>query len=181
MNGRYHGWRRWMVSGVIMAALTGLLAVQGCASSTGGANLAPAPLTGRTAPDFRLTDLNGNTVTLSKLRGKTVFLNFWASWCVPCREEMPEIQKTYLKYKDKGVVIIGIDLFEPENDVRQFVRDGNYGWTFVIDKTQEVTSTYRVTGIPTSLFIDKNGVIRAMNTGAMHLATIDRMLGLAMR
>ena len=143
----------WFVLGLLMLILPGLLAAQGCAPSAPES----APEVGHLAPDFTLTDLEGNSVTLSAVRGKVVFINFWATWCPPCRKEMPEIEAIYQEYKNQDVVVIGVDLLVSEifkgydeNDVHQFVQQGGYSWTFVIDTTGQVAENYGITAIPTS-------------------------------
>ena len=169
--------------GVLTIAMIGLLAAQGCSSSPTGSNLdglAPAPEVGRLAPDFTLVGLDGNQVSLSDFRGKTVFVNFWATWCPPCRAEMPEMEAVYQEYKDRDVVIIGVDIVEPEDTVRQYVQEGGYSWTFVLDTTGEVNNNYRVTSIPTSFFLDREGIIRAVNIGPMNKRAIESTLALAM-
>ncbi len=185
--------------GLLTIVLLGLLVIQGCTSSApdvtngrqpgppGSGELPPAPEVGRLAPDFTLADLEGNQVTLSDFRGKTVFINFWATWCPPCRAEMPEIEAIHQEYKDKGVVVIGVDILVSEilkgydeNDVRQFVQQGGYNWTFVLDTTGEVTESYNITAIPTSFFIDREGVIRAVNIGAMTKRAMESKLAEAM-
>lgn len=159
-----------------MAAIIGSLAVQGCIPP------APPPMeVGHPAPDFTLTDLEGNTVTLSDFRGKVVFINFWASWCPPCRAEMPEIEAVYQEYKDKGVVFISVNIQEDESIVREFVQKGGYSWTFVIDTTGEVTKNYRVVTIPANFFLDKEGIIRAVKIGAVTKREIESRLAEAMK
>ncbi len=168
---------------VLMAvALLGLLATQGCTTTAPGLGGLGS---GRPAPDFTLIDLDGNQVSLSDFRGKTVFLNFWATRCPPCREEMPEIEAIHQEYKDKDVVVIGIHVigggwFEPEDNIRQFVQEGGYNWTFVTDITGEVTVSYKITLIPTSFFIDSEGMIRAMKIGAMSKGAMEINLAMAM-
>ena len=155
---------------LLVLAVMGLPASLGCtytSDNTPGAAKSIGPRTGQLAPDFTLTDLNGNRTSLSDFRGKRVFINFWATWCPPCREEMPAIELFHQEYKDRDVVVIGVDLYEPEEEVRRFVQDGGYSWTFVIDKTGQVARDYRVIGIPTSFFLDREGVIRAVTTGPM--------------
>ena len=135
---------------------------------------------GDTAPDFTLTDLDGNQVSLSDLRGKVVFLNFWATWCPPCRAEMPDIEAVYQKYKDQDVVILGIDIQESESRVRQFVEvDNDYNWTFLLDGTGVVSNAYEVTSIPYSFFIDTTGVIKATQIGAMSMSRMESLLAKA--
>lgn len=159
---------------LMAVALLGLLATQGCTAAAPGLGV------GNPAPDFTLIDLEGNQVSLSDFRGKTVFINFWATWCGPCRAEMPEIEAIHQEYKDKDVVVIGMDVFEPEGVVRQYIEEGGYSWTFVIDTTGEVTTSYKVTAIPTSFFIDSEGIIRAVKIGAMTKGAMEANLAMAM-
>jgi len=94
---------------------------------------------------------------------------------------MPEMEAVHQEYKDKDVVVIGVDIFEDEDKVRRFVERGGYSWTFVIDTTGEVTRNYGVTATPTSFFLDREGIIRAVNIGAMSEETIEAKLASAMR
>jgi len=173
----------------ILALTLALLLVQGCspAAAPGESNPVagqPAPgrpELGKMAPDFTLKDLDGNTVSLSDLRGKVVFLNFWATWCPPCRAEMPDIEALHQKYRDQGVVILGVDLRESESTVRTYVEGGGYTWTFLLDKTGQVGTQYRVSAIPTSYFIDSEGIIRSLAIGGMPAATMEANLAKAMQ
>lgn len=127
-----------------------------------------APKVGSRAPDFELVDLNtGQPVTLSSLKGKPVWINFWATWCPPCKEEMPIMEKLYDEYKDKGLVILGVDVQEKESDVLPYIKEGGYSWTFVIDKTGKITDSYHVNGLPSHYFIDKDGTIQAIVIGGL--------------
>ena len=177
--------KRGAVAVFIIIAL-GLLLIQACTPSSqamqGGQQEAAVGINvGELAPDFTLTDLEGNSVTLSEYRGKVVFINFWATWCPPCRAEMPDIESLYQEYKDKGLVVIGIDIGEPEATVRQFVQRGGYSWTFVLDNTGGVAANYNIRAIPTSFFIDREGVIQAVNIGAMTKRAMEIKLDEAMR
>lgn len=163
----------------------GILAAPGCTPSSpsvenGSQETAVGVKVGELAPDFTLTDLEGNSVTLSEYRGKVVFINFWATWCPPCRAEMPEIEAVYQEYKDKGVVVIGVDILEPEDVVREFVEQGGYSWIFVLDATGAVSDDYKITAIPTSFFIDREGVIQVVNIGAMTKRAMEAELTEAM-
>ena len=183
--------RNWRYSlraalGLLFIALFGVLVAQACTPSSqalgGGEQETTVGVgVGEMAPDFALTDLEGNPFRLSDLRGKVVFINFWATWCPPCRAEMPEIEAIYQEYKDKGVVVVGVDIMETEAEVRQFVQRGGYSWTFVIDKTGEVTAGYSIAAIPTSIFIDREGIIRAVNIGAMTKRAMEAKLAETMR
>lgn len=168
----------WSVLGLLAIVIFGLLATQGCTPSAqdkrngqepGPSELPPAPEVGRLAPDFTLTDLEGNSVTLSDFRGKVVFLNFWTQWCPSCRAEMPEIEAVYQEYKSQDVVVIGVDILlweifrgYDESEVRQYVQQGGYNWTFVLDTTGEVSTNYGITAIPSSFFLDREGIIKTM-------------------
>lgn len=163
---------RLVLPGVLALILLGLTVSQGCVRQ----GTPSTSLVGRSAPNFTLNDLAGNQVTLSDFRGKVVFLNFWATWCPSCRAEMPEIEAAYQNYQGQNVVFIGVDLYENGDRVRNFVQEGGYSWTFVIDATGEVTKNYAVTGIPASFFLDKKGVVRAIKVGAMNREEIESQL-----
>lgn len=172
--------------GLLAVVLTGILVIQGCTSSSqsitsDGPEATAAVNVGESAPDFTLIDLEGNQVSLSDFRGKTVFVNFWATWCPPCRAEMPEIEAVYQEYKNKDVVVIGVDIMEPEDVVHRFVEQGGYSWIFVLDTSGEVAANYRVTAIPTSFFIDREGIIQTVNIGGMTKRDIENRLAEAMR
>ena len=158
------------------ALLLGAFVAAACSDSNQEAdavNSPPAAKEGRLAPNFILSDLDGNEISLSNLRGKPVIVNFWATWCPPCREEMPAIETLYQQYKYLGVEIIGIGMMENENRVREFVEEGNYNWTFAIDTKGEISWDYRVVAIPTSFFIDSQGIISSIHRGPMNTSDIE--------
>ena len=165
--------RKRIVLLTLVVIISGLLLAAGC-------GLEAAPEIGHPAPDFTLTDLDGNEVNLSDFRGKVVFLNFWAVGCPPCRFEMPEMEALYQEYKDRDVVIIGVDLGEYRSSVKSFVEENGYSWTFVIDTNGLVAWDYLITGIPSSFFIDEDGIIRALQIGMMSRATMEAKLAEAM-
>ncbi len=140
----------------------------------------PAPIKGRYPPDFALNTLDGKPLKLSDLRGKPVWINFWASWCPPCRAEMPEMKQRYARFKDKGLVIVGVDLAESADTVKQFVTGNGYDWTFVLDTDNAVGQQYFVSGIPTHLFVGKDGIIKAVQTGGIPGQMMDRYLDMIM-
>jgi len=121
---------------------------------------------GNLAPDFQLQDLNGDTVSLSDLRGSPVMLNFWATWCPPCRAEMPYMQQIYVEWQDKGLVILTINLRENSSKVRQFMQSNNLYFPVLLDANGNVAQKYNVTGIPTTFFISKDGIIQERKLGA---------------
>ena len=112
---------------------------------------------GSPAPDFALQTLEGESVKLSDYKGKVVLITVWASWCEPCRDEMPFIEKAYETYKDQGFVVLGVNHKENNVSIKGFA--DNFGLTFPIlmDKEGIVASKYKVTPLPTSFFIDKEG------------------------
>lgn len=128
---------------------------------------APQPAVGYHAPDFTLTTLDGAEFTLSELRGQPVVLNFWATWCGPCQRELPALQTAAERY-DGRIVIAGVDQAEPPALVQEYV--SRFGLTFPIplDEKQEVAGRYNVMGLPTTFFIDSDGVIRRIWSGEMN-------------
>ncbi len=142
----------------------------GTSSGTGvtNAGLQTAVKVGALAPNFALNEIDtGKLLNLTSLRGKPVWVNFWASWCGPCKAEMPEMKQRYAKYKDKGLTILGVDDKEDNATVKQFTELNGYNWTFVIDGDGSVLQQYVVSGIPTHLFLDKNGVIKYLIVGGI--------------
>lgn len=122
---------------------------------------------GNTAPDFELKLLTGEMTKLSDYRGKKVMLNFWATWCPPCKAEMPEMQQFYEATKDE-VAILAVNM-DPQNDVAGFVKDMGITFPILLDEKNEVNQNYQIISIPTTFFIDENGVITHKFIGAMTL------------
>jgi peroxiredoxin len=140
----------------------------------------PLAQEGRAAPDFLLERADGGTLRLSDLQGSPVLVNFWATWCPPCRREMPELVDAYAEYEDAGLVIVGIDLQEPDDVVQGFADEFGVTFPLVVDRDGELSDVWRlggpVQGIPTSYFIDATGVIRSFYYGPMSGDTIaDRL------
>jgi peroxiredoxin len=134
---------------------------------------------GQVAPDFELLSITGNKVKLSDLRGKTVILNFWATWCPPCRAEIPEMQKFYENNKNNNVEILAINLTNTESSpdtVKDFVRDNGMTFNILLDKQGKIGNLYGAITIPTSYIIDKNGIIRGKHVGPMSYETMDRFI-----
>ena len=138
--------------------------------------LPPAPAVGHPAPDFSLPTVDGGMVTLSELRGTPVVLNFWATWCPPCRAELPELQAASLRYADK-IAIIGVNQVESVGLVAAFVSDMGLTFAIPLDAQGQVSRFYQVRSLPTSFFIDRDGVIRQMQIGPVTEATLVQLLG----
>ncbi len=127
------------------------------------------------APDFTLQTLDGEEITLSKLKGKAILLDFWATWCGPCREAVPHLVELYRSYQDRGLEIIGVNLDKSNPDaVRTYVKAFNIPYPIVI-APDEVVRNYGVTGLPTTILIDKEGKIREKFMGFN--STISKQMG----
>ena len=109
--------------------------------------------------DFNLLDLNGKRVMLSDFKGKIVFLNFWATWCPPCREEMPSMQKLYTRFKDKDFAMLAVSMKEPASVVKKFFKDNSLTFTALLDSDGELMTPFGVRAIPTTYIIDRDGAI----------------------
>lgn len=124
------------------------------------------PAVGSPAPDFTLTlypsyraDLP-ERITLSDLRGKVVVMNFWASWCVECHKEANALEATYRRYKDRGVVFLGIDYLDTETPALAYLQQYDVTYPNGLDVQQRIARAYRITGVPETFFIDRNGIVR---------------------
>lgn len=123
---------------------------------------------GNTAPDFKLPTLEGETIQLSDLRGERVMINFWATWCPPCRAEMPDMQKFH---ENKDVNILAVNLTETEGsliNIQNFVNDYDITFPILKDENTEVANTYQIQPIPTTFMVDSKGVIQFKAFGAMN-------------
>ena len=128
------------------------------------ATAGPTPVTIRTsrqpesAADFKIDLLSGGELSLSDLRGKVVVLNFWGSWCPPCRAEMPAFESIYREYQDKGVVFVGVAVSDVEDEAREFAERVGVTYPLGLDSGR-IAATYRITAMPTTYFIDQDGRI----------------------
>src|SRR3972149_5609247 len=161
--------RRWttvMIAILILSLGWPVLSrVPQAATTNGGPP--PSPREGFSAPDFTLDLLGGGQVTLSELRGKVVMVNLWASWCPPCRAEMPAIEKVYRANKERGLEVLAVNSTVQDNeaDAADFVQ--NFGLTFPIplDRTVAVSARYQLRALPSTYFIDRGGLIRSVVIG----------------
>ena len=149
-----------------LGVLLGVLLLAACGT-------APAARLGSPAPDFTLQTVDGTPLRLSDLKGKPVFMNFWATWCVPCREEMPAMQALYEQYRDRGLVVLAVNMEEDEARVRRWVDQGGFTYTFVLDSEGQQLKRYNVNAAPTSYFIGRDGVIRDLKLGAISRAEME--------
>lgn len=133
----------------------------------------PQPEVGSYAPDFALPSLDGEQIRLSELRGQRVLLNFWATWCGPCRQEMPAIQA---RYNRGDFAVLAVDFGETRQQVQSFVDEIGVALPVVLDEDGSVQELYRVRGYPTTFFIDAEGIIRFLHIGEMSTEDIDNYL-----
>lgn len=132
---------------------------------------------GEAAPDFTLQTVDGRPFTLSELRGQAVVLNFWATWCEPCQREMPALQAAYEAYRDKGVVVVGVNFGESQATVRGFLSRRGVTFPVVLDRDQQITTkVYGVKSFPTTVFIDPRGTVQAVHVGELNRQLIDQYL-----
>jgi peroxiredoxin len=134
---------------------------------------------GQPAPNFTLKTLTGNSITLSDLRGKPVILNFWASWCYPCRLEMPELERVYQKYPSDGLTVLGINVTTQDTlaDAQAFVAEFAPTFPILLDDTGEATTRYGVRGLPTSYFINRQGIVTHVHLGALNARQLGEFAG----
>jgi len=147
-----------------LALVLGLI-LAGCSSGT---EVAQGPQVDKLAPDFQLQTLDGQAVSLGDFRGNPVLLNFWATWCGPCRFEMPFIQEIFEKkeWSDTGLVILAIDIGESPSEVKEFMENYDLSFPVLLDTNQDVALKYNIRAIPTTFFIDKDGIIQDIKVGA---------------
>ena len=136
---------------------------------------------GKLAPDFELKNIDGKAIKLSSLRGKKVIVNLWATWCPPCRLEMPEMEKFYTENKNEGIEILAVNLTKAEksrNDVPAFMKAYSITFPILMDENGDVARLYEVSSIPASFIIDSQGVIREKIVGPMTYDSMKEMLGI---
>jgi cytochrome c biogenesis protein CcmG/thiol:disulfide interchange protein DsbE len=174
---------RWLaltavVAGVVTVTL--LLAF----GLRGGTSQAASPLQGRTAPDFTLPGLDGDrhsAVRLSSLRGQVVVVNFWASWCTQCQAEQNALDQTWQRFRNAGVVVLGVDVQDAAGDARAYAARAGASYPLVVDRTSRTALAYGLRGIPETYVIDRHGALVHRLVGAVsasRLATlVDPLLG----
>jgi len=126
--------------------------------------LSAAELRGK-APDFTLKSQSGKNIRLSEYRGQVVLLNFWASWCGPCRQEMPLLEAMYKKYGKLGFTILGVNVEQDTSKAKSYLRDIKVSFPILFDTTNTASRLYNVTAMPTSIIIDRSGNMRFLHTG----------------
>lgn len=160
--------RRWLAFSTLVL-VAGLAWTLRSTVPTGGTapGQAPSPRGGFAAPDFTLDLLDGGELTLSDLRGKAVVVNLWASWCPPCRAEMPALQRIYEANRGRGLEIVAVNTTfqDSEADAAEFVQEFGLTFPVVLDRAGDASRAYQLRALPTTFFIDSGGVIREVVLG----------------
>ena len=155
--GRRLAWGRWLV----VTSVAGILAILGFSlarASAGQVDRGPAP-------DFELTTFDGQLIRLSDQRGKVVVINFWASWCIPCRDEAPVLEATWRDYRDRGVVFIGVDYLDIEREALAYIAEFDLTYPNGPDLRTRIAQAYRIQGVPETFFVDRSGLLRGLHIG----------------
>ena len=140
-----------------------IFSLAGCTPQDSVTRGGKSALIERLAPDFTLRDLKGNQVSLSDFRGQPVVLNFWATWCSPCRVEIPHLEALYTKYKDQGLVVIGMNVETDYMKVKHFA-ESRISYTVLLDGSTQ-SQGYDISGIPCTYYIDREGIVRHRSVG----------------
>jgi peroxiredoxin len=185
---------RLAVAAIVLAVLGGVaLAVRSSRSGDASpaaattppsdAGLGPigdaSPKLGSPAPDFALRDADGQVVKLSDYRGKVVWVNFWATWCVPCRKELPDIQTLNDELSDKGLVVLTVNYQEGASDAKDFFAQHDVTLPLLLDTSGSVYDEYKLTGLPDSFFVDRDGILQAQQFGSFTPETMRERLAAA--
>ncbi|HEX8805649.1 MAG TPA: TlpA disulfide reductase family protein [Candidatus Aquilonibacter sp.] len=148
---------RWLL--ILVAAAIALLILVPLFRPSGSSDSGPAAMVGRNAPVFVLHDDRGNAVSLDQYRGKIVVMNLWASWCPPCRAEMPDLQTVAREFAKDGVVVIGVNQGESAERAAAFARSLDIAFPIWIDDAQRYGRVYAALGLPTTVVIDRRGIV----------------------
>lgn len=167
--------RRQIKSVYIIAAFVVLVAFLGLLG-WGLVKAQKSPITSGAAPDFTLTSFDGKTLTLSKLQGKVVVVNFWASWCPPCRVEAPYLEQTWRKYKDRGVVFIGVDYVDTEPNALTYLKEFDITYFNGPDMGTRISQSYNIKGVPETYYVARNGEVRGNTIGPLIPPQLDQKI-----
>jgi peroxiredoxin len=142
-----------------------------------GAAAGRAPVVGEPAPDFRASTDGGSAFRLSELKGSPVWLTFGASWCQPCRAENPDIQAAHVAWRDRGVRVVQVYMTEDAATIRRYAETVGLTYELVPDPDTRLAAAYRIVGIPSHFFVDRDGVLRQLKIGTLDPGTIEAALG----
>jgi cytochrome c biogenesis protein CcmG, thiol:disulfide interchange protein DsbE len=160
--------QHWSIfSAVVLVLTAGWIAGTTVFAAPDMQDEAQEPRPGFYAPDFELLSPQGDVVRLSELRGRPVILNLWASWCPPCKAEMPALQNVHLDYLDAGLVVLGVNMTYQDSaaSALQFLEDEGLTFPVAMDTDGSVGRRYQMRALPTTFFIDRNGIIDSLEVG----------------
>lgn len=173
--------KRWKAL-VALALAVAFLGVLGF-GLTRDAQVLPSAIIGQEAPKFDLETLDGDSLSLGSLEGQVVLLNFWASWCIPCREEHPVLEMADRRYDGNGVRLIGVVYQDTRSNARRFLEQHGGGWPSVLDPSSRVAISYGVYGVPETYFLDPSGHVARKHVGPLTWdllsSTVDSLLASA--
>lgn len=155
-------WKKWLIPGAAVPLLA-LLAF----GLTRPAKKLPSALVGKQAPSFRGQTLDGDTASLGELRGEVTIVNFWASWCIPCRQEHPALMRADRRWPDDSVSLVGVVYQDNRQNARAFMQRHGGDWTSILDPGTVTAIDYGVTGVPETFFIGPDGTVTSKHTGPM--------------
>jgi len=161
----------WRIAGLFL-----ILALAGTACSGPGQAVPRGINEGNLARDFALVTVDGTEVSLDDYRGQVVLINFWATWCPPCRAEIPEIEEVYQTRREDGLVVLGGNAQEPVRTVEPFVDTFDMSYPVLLDEAGEVIKAYRASGLPMSIVVDQEGIIQKRHVGFLSGAMLRHYL-----
>jgi peroxiredoxin len=170
---------RWLL--IVAAAAIAVLILVPLFRPSGSSDAGPAAMAGRDAPVFALHDDRGNAVSLDQYRGKIVVMNLWASWCPPCRAEMPDLQTVAQEFAKDGVVVIGVNQGESAARAAAFARSLDIAFPIWIDDAQRYGRVYAALGLPTTVVIDRRGIVERGFDGPLTIQQMRSTLAAAVR
>lgn len=165
----------FLLAGLVLGGILGAMVLLSGPRSGSGTERRLPPTVGSPVKDFTLRSLEGQDVRLADLRGRPVVMNFWATWCAPCKEEMPLLNQYAEKYADQ-MVVLGVNSGEMEDIVAPFVEEYALGFPILMDTTNAVSDTYYVRSYPMTFFVDSEGVLRAQHLGMLSEKLLARYL-----
>jgi peroxiredoxin len=174
----------FLLAGILLGIILGLLAMIGIGRMQDSpkvseliqeAESSAKPVVDAPAPDFELTALSGEQTRLRDFRGQIILLNFWATWCGPCRIEMPDFQSRFEQYSDE-LIVLAVNVAEDPEDIQDFMNELDLTFGALLDSDEKVFRQYLVRGLPTTYFIDAEGILRIQHIGVMTEGQLDGYL-----